>query len=480
MSKRIPLHHVLIPVASTIAVVGILWLVVLENPRRLSDRSLRGEELLAQVVSLVEERYIRELDDMEVTYDAIRGVVEGLDPYSQFYDPREKVDFQEETEGKFGGIGVSVRIDLESGRLVVVYPILDSPSDLAGIEPCDTFFAIDGEFVPPIRTLDGREAVVSRLKGEPGTKVRVVLDTASGERREVELERAEIPTRSVVGIERIDPDAGIGYLAIQGFQETTLEEFDAAIEELRQEPPIRSLVIDLRFNPGGILDGAIELADRFLSSGTIVSTRGRTERSNRDYSATLEGTLPDDLALAVLINGDAASASEVFAGAIQDHRRGILVGEPTYGKGVVQNVLYLNRDAVVLKVTSAAYFTPSGSCIEKHVDVPGVGRNDGGVQPDLYVRDLPRDPRELQIHLARARPGEDYAAHYEPCVVNEADAGRAERDADTFEDPQLAAALSALRGETVSQRLVGELGGAVDESGDTADGESSDEAGDGR
>ena len=207
---------------------------------------------------------------------------------------------------------------------------------------------------------------------------------------------------------------------------------------------------------------AIDLADRFLASGTITLTRGRSERSSRDYAATPENDLPDELALVVLVNGDSASASEVFAGAIQDHRRGVLVGEPSYGKGVVQNVLYLNRQDVVLKVTSAAYFTPAGRCIEKRVPVPGIPPDEGGILPDVLVRDLVRSRGELEAHLYRARAGEDYALDVEPCPVprpsdmagpgEESPSDEDEAEAG-FVDPQLDAALDLLKGVPVHERL---------------------------
>lgn len=478
--NRIPVHHVLIPIVSTVAVLGILWMVVIDNPRSLVERSMNGDELLSQVVALVEERYIRDLDDMEVAYDAIRGVIEGLDPYSQFYDPREKTDFQEETEGHFGGIGVSVQVRRADGAMLVRYPIAGSPADRAGIRACDRFVAVDGEMIMPISTTDDRESVISRLKGPPGTEVEIVVESAEGERRTVVVDRESIPRRSVVGVERIDTAAGIGYMMLKGFQETTIAEFDEAMRKLLSPPRIRSLIIDLRYNPGGILSGAIDLADRFLSEGVIVSTRGRIERASRDYYAGPENTLPQDLGLVVLINGDSASASEVFAGAIQDQRRGVLVGEPSYGKGVVQNVLYLNRDSVVLKVTSAAYFTPSGHCIEKRVDIPGVGRDQGGIVPDLLVRDVAgRSEIAILNHLHRARPGEDYAVDVEPCdiaatlpaatneeevdgVLDVSDAGEdgTAEEAEVpaapteFDDPQLRKAIAVLRGDDVFQEIV--------------------------
>ena len=445
---------------STTLVVLVLWWVVIEDPRRLSRRSLRGDELLSQVVDLVEERYIRELDDMEVAYDAIRGVVEGLDPYSQFYDPRERVEFEEETEGRFGGIGVLVR--QEGTDLVVSYPMLGAPAERAGVRACDKIVAIDGDIVPAIRTREVQDEVISTLKGVPGTTVSLTVEGLDGEHRTVEIQRESIPRRSVLGAEVLDPEAGIGYLVIRGFQESTVEEFDAAVRELLRPPAIRSLIVDLRCNPGGVLTEAIDLADRFLASGTITLTRGRSERSSRDYAATPENDLPDELALVVLVNGDSASASEVFAGAIQDHRRGVLVGEPSYGKGVVQNVLYLNRQDVVLKVTSAAYFTPAGRCIEKRVPVPGIPPDEGGILPDVLVRDLVRSRGELEAHLYRARAGEDYALDVEPCPVprpsdmagpgEESPSDEDEAEAG-FVDPQLDAALDLLKGVPVHERL---------------------------
>jgi len=475
--KRAPLHQIVIPVSSAVLVLGILVLLVLRDPRGLPQRRMSADELLAQAVALVEDRYIRELDDMEVAYDAIRGVIEGLDPYSQFYDPRQKQGFQEETEGKFGGIGVSVRP--RAGYLVVQYPMIDSPAERAGVRACDRFVEVEGKPLPRIETREDREYVVGLLKGEPGQPVRVTVESPAGDRREVEITREAIPRRSIAGVEVLDPEERIGYLHIKGFQDNTVAEFDEAMQELVHEQEIRALVVDLRFNPGGVLSAAIDLADRFLDSGTIVSTRGRSERASRDYRASEEGTLPEDLALVVLINGDSASASEVFAGAILDHRRGVLVGEPTYGKGVVQNVVYLNHEEVVLKVTSAAYFTPSGRCIEKRVQVPGVGVDDGGILPDVIVRGPRGDAAlELRAHLERPRPGEDYREDVVPCPpgvwldpqggISAADpseggalpaegesAAEPAAEETVVEDVQLDRALALIRGEPIFQELVG-------------------------
>ena len=448
--QRVPVYYVWIPILSSTVVLALLGFVLFRGPRVVAPRPMDGEQLLSQVVALVEERYIREVDEMEIAYDAIRGMVEGLDPYSQFYDPREKGDFQEETEGKFGGIGVSVIP--RDGYLTVNYPILGSPADRAGVLPCERFVGVAGEEFGLVRTRRDQDAIIDRLKGRPGTEVVVTVEAEDGERREVTLVRESIPRHSVLGVEVLDPDARIGYLMIQGFQENTIAEFDEAVRKLMRGPGIRSLIVDLRFNPGGILNAAVELADRFLPSGIIVSTRGRRAQASRDYRAGAANTLPEDLGLVVLINGEAASASEVFAGAIQDHRRGVLVGEPTYGKGVVQNVLYLNGEEVVLKVTSAAYFTPSGRCIEKRVDVPGVGVNDGGISPDVLVRRAPRleGRPSFERYLIRERPGENYREGVIPCRPF---------DTEGYRDPQLDTAISTLRGEPVFQQILGNPAG---------------------
>jgi len=439
--KRSPSQLLFVTSSAALIVLVILGTVRIVNPRSLAERPLSGRELLDQVIGLVDERYIRPVDVREkIWFDAIRGVVEGLDPYSRFYTPDEKAGFEEETEGKFGGIGVSIWISV-AGDLIVNFPILGGPASSAGVRPCDRIVGVDGEPIGPILDRDDRAAVIERLRGAPGTPVTLSL-VRDETPLEVTLVRDSIAHRSVVGIDVLDAEHRIGYLHVKGFQETTTQEFDEAMRTLLEERGIRSLVLDLRFNPGGILKSAVELADRFLRSGTIVFTRGRTARADKEYVASAENTLPDDLALVVLINGESASASEVAAGALQDHRRAILVGEPTYGKGVVQNVLYLNGERTILKITSAAYFTPSGRCIESRIPVPGADPDAIGILPDFAVADPEPRGTTLELHLARSRPGEDYDPDIGPCFPEENDG---------FEDPQLEAALDLLRGKPLTE-----------------------------
>jgi carboxyl-terminal processing protease len=444
--KKFPAHFLFLPMLSALIVLVILGSVRIVNPRSLGRRPLSGRELLDQVVTIVDDRYIGDVDaDKSLWYDAIQGLVEGLDPYSRFYPPGEKERFEEETEGKFGGIGVAVWIS-EEGDLLVNYPILGGPSERAGIRACDRIVAVDGEPIAPILTREDRSGVIDRLRGTPGTEV-VLTVVSDGEetRRDVTIVRDAIAHRSVVGVDVLDPEARIGYLHITGFQETTLAEFDEAMRALLDERGIRALVVDLRFNPGGILQSAVDLADRFLRSGLIVSTRGRTTRSIKEYVATPENTLPDDLALVILTNRESASASEVAAGALQDHHRAVLVGEPTYGKGVVQNVLYLDGERSVLKITSAAYFTPSGRCIERRIPVPGADPVAVGIAPDFVVSDPDPQGHALELHLTRARPGEDFDPAVSPCFPS---------DSDGFDDPQLETALELLRGKAITEPIV--------------------------
>ena len=293
-------------------------------------------------------------------------MVSGLDPHSAFLDSEEYEELRVATQGNYSGIGIEV--SLEDGFVVVVAPFEGSPAERAGIQAGDAIIAIDGKVLDTTSLADA----LARMRGEPGTPVRVTI-----EREDVEepityaMQRAAVLVHSVRA-ELLAP--GEGYLRISQFSETTGSEVEAAIAKLKARGPLKGLVLDLRNNPGGVLEAGIEVADAFLERGVIVSADGRTDESRFSVDAE-PGDLLGGAPIVVLVNGGSASASEIVAGALRDHHRATLVGRTTFGKGTVQTVLPLS-DGQALKLTTSRYYTPSGASIQ--------GK---GLRPDL---ELPR------------------------------------------------------------------------------------------
>jgi carboxyl-terminal processing protease len=300
---------------------------------------------------------------------AIDGMLSNLDPHSDYLLPEDFSELQEHTSGKFGGLGIEVGI--EDGLIKVVSPIDDTPAEKAGIKSGDFIVSLDGK---PVREMSLTDAI-DQMRGEPGTDIELSI-RRDGEKELLEfvLTRAEIKVASVRGEDLGD---GIGYLRITQFQDKSGTELIAAIKKLQQKATgnkeqLNGLVLDLRNNPGGVLGAAVEVSDAFLNSGLIVYTEGRISESDFRYSATKE-TIAEDIPLIVLINGGSASASEIVAGALQDHKRAVIVGTQSFGKGSVQSVLPIAGNKAI-KLTTARYFTPNGRSIQAQ-----------GIQPDVFV-----------------------------------------------------------------------------------------------
>jgi carboxyl-terminal processing protease len=296
-------------------------------------------------------------------------MLSNLDPHSDYLLPEDFSELQEHTSGKFGGLGIEVGI--EEGLIKVVSPIDDTPAEKAGIKSGDFIVSLDGK---PVREMSLTDAI-DQMRGEPGTDIKLNI-RREGEKELLEfvLTRAEIKVASVRGENLGD---GIGYLRITQFQDKSGTELIAAIEKLQKKATenkeqLNGLVLDLRNNPGGVLGAAVEVSDAFLNSGLIVYTEGRISESDFRYSAT-EETIAEDIPLIVLINGGSASASEIVAGALQDHKRAVIVGTQSFGKGSVQSVLPIAGNKAI-KLTTARYFTPNGRSIQAQ-----------GIQPDVFV-----------------------------------------------------------------------------------------------
>ncbi len=367
-------------------VAGLLCGVVLAGGAGVAyaggvDGTYKKLRVFSQVLTYVQQNYVDELDPDELVYDAITGMLSGLDPHTTFMRPAEYEKLREDTAGEFGGLGIEVGPYKEPGGDVIQVEVVhaDSPGAHAGLKPGDKILAVDGE------SMRGQplEASVKLMRGVPGT--RVVLTVARkgwDHARDIPLVRRQVRVPSVD-----DDDLGndIAYVRIRAFQERTDQELAHALAGARkraralgkQQPA--GVVLDLRDDPGGLLDEGVRVADRFLKDGLIVTTQGRNPRNTEREVARPEGTEPD-YPLVLLVNDGTASASEIVAGALQDHKRAVVVGTRTFGKGSVQTLFGLD-DGAGLKLTIARYFTPSGRSIQ-----------DVGIEPDVPVRpaaDLP-------------------------------------------------------------------------------------------
>ena len=367
------------------ALAGALTTVSLQTVARGTLAPLPLEELqqLAAVFGMIKSDYVEPVDEKKLITDAISGMVSSLDPHSQYFDKKSFKEFREGTTGKF--VGVGIEITQEDGLIRVVSPIEGSPADRAGLKPGDLITRVDDTAV---KGLTLNEAV-KRMRGEPGTKVQLTIMRRDENRTfPVTIMREEIRTQSVKG-KVVEP--GYAWLRLSQFQERTVDDFVAKLQDIyKREPNLKGLVLDLRNDPGGLLDAAVAVSAAFLPEGvTVVSTNGQIEESKSTYKAIPEDymrrrgadplkRLPaavKSVPMVVLVNEGSASASEIVAGALQDHKRATIMGSQTFGKGSVQTVRPLGPDTA-LKITTARYYTPNGHTIQAK-----------GIVPDIMVDD---------------------------------------------------------------------------------------------
>lgn len=353
-----------------------------------------------EVYDRIQSDYVESVDDETLVRNAIRGMLERLDPHSAYLDASEYEQLQEGTRGEFGGLGMEV--GTRDGFVEVIAPIDGTPAEAAGIQPGDLIIRLDGQSV---KGMELQEAV-SQMRGEVGTEITLsILRDGDDTPREITLERAIIQVQSV-RTRMLEP--GFGYLRISQFQSRTGEDVLEAVDALNHESDgLEGLVLDLRNNPGGVLDAAVDVSDAFLSNGEIVSTRGRVERSRSRFTATPNDAL-NGAPLVVLVNAGSASAAEIVAGALQDHRRAVIMGEQTFGKGSVQSIMPL-RSGSAVKLTTARYYTPDGRSIQAEGIVPDVEIANVTVSEGEASRRSTREsdlPRHLQ-NEARPAPEED-------------------------------------------------------------------------
>jgi carboxyl-terminal processing protease len=332
-----------------------------------STGTYKSLEQFIDVLNLIKENYVDEVDTNTLITNAIRGMVSGLDPHSAFFTPDEYKEFQVETTGSFGGLGIELGIiDNYPG---IISPIEDTPAWRIGLKAGDKIVAIEGKPTNGMTLMDA----VKKLRGKPGTQVTIsIMREGFTKPRDYTITRENINIKSVK-YEVLD--GNIAYIRIVQFQERTSADLRAALDAIvkKTNGNIKGIILDLRNDPGGLLSKSVEVADDFIDDGIIVYTKGRVSGSDITFTAKKEGTLPDDIPMVVLVNGGSASASEIVAGALKDHKRAILVGEKTYGKGSVQTIMPL-PDGSGLKITTAKYFTPNGISIQ-----------DKGIIPDIVV-----------------------------------------------------------------------------------------------
>ncbi len=330
------------------------------------DLALERAALLAEVMERVKRDYVEPVDDRELLEAAIRGMVGDLDPHSEYLDADEYRDIRISSTGSYTGVGVE--ISETDGRVIVISPMLDSPAARSGIRSGDEIIAIDGTAIEP----GNLRETLGRMRGNPGSKIRITVQR--GDEVIDHTMRREVVRVASVSYQLMRPS--FGYVRLSQFSETTAREVSRAIDAMQEESGhmLTGLILDLRNNPGGVLDAAVDVSDLFLDEGLIVTADGRTDESRFERSAH-RGDVLDGADMVVLVNEGSASASEIVAGALQDHSRAQILGTATFGKGLVQTVMPLSRGRAI-KLTTSRYYTPSGDSI-----------HETGITPDIYVED---------------------------------------------------------------------------------------------
>ena len=427
------------------------------NADRTTQVPLPVEELraYADVFNAIKQGYVEPVEDKKLIVDSISGMLSGLDPHSAYLDPEAFKELQVGTQGEFGGLGIEV--GMEDGFVKVISPIEDTPAFRAGVMAGDLIVKLDET---PVKGMSLNDAV-KRMRGKPNTDI-VLTIIRKGEARPVvlTLKREVIKVQSVKS-KLIEP--GYGYLRVAQFQENTAAAVVQHLTKLTAETPLMGLVLDLRNDPGGLLHGAVGVSAAFLPAGElVVSTDGRTEDAKREYRATpedyLRGTRDDflrklpegakDMPMVVLVNAGSASASEIVAGALQDHKRAVVMGTQTFGKGSVQTILPLNNNTAI-KLTTARYYTPSGRSIQAKAIEPDIIVEEGANGSSRRVREA-----DLQGHLGNDKdPEAERAAKQVGGEKNPADE---EAEPVRFElagkdDHQLMQAINLLKGLQIVQ-----------------------------
>ena len=398
-------------------------------------------QIFSDVLDIVKENYVQEVQSEELVEGAISGMLRTLDPHSSYLDPDAYKELQVETKGSFGGIGIEITV--RDGVLTVVSPLEGTPAYELGIQAGDQILRVDGE---PTKEMTLMEAV-KKMRGPKGTNVVLtIMREEFTKPQDFVITRATIAIRSVRS-NTLEP--GYGYIRLSQFQSSTARDLRKEITELEKEnKSLKGLILDLRNNPGGLLDQAVKVSDEFLNEGLIVYTGGRLKSQDMRFEAHMN-TRPHSYPIVVLVNEGSASAAEIVAGALQDHKRAVVVGVKTFGKGSVQTVMPL-RNGAALRLTTALYYTPSGRSIQAK-----------GIEPDIVVERVLPGRVEDDRHGSRAIREEDLKNHMDGGEEEVSDTKPDSEQASTIKeelarDNQLARALDVLKSwEILSQMKYG-------------------------
>jgi carboxyl-terminal processing protease len=379
--------------------VGVILLVIIAFSNGFSkeknDEIYKYLKLFSQVLKLIEDNYVTEVSPKDLIYGAINGMLNSLDPYSSLMKPEEFKELEIETKGTFTGIGIEITI--KDDIITVVAPIEDTPAWKAGIKPGDKILKIEDK---PTKGMSLIEAV-KLLRGPKGTKVKITILRNDKDIKEITLVRDVIPIKSVK-VKVLEP--GYAYVRITNFQEKTHQELIDVLEELEKKE-LKGIVLDLRYNPGGLLSSAIDVADEFLEKGVIVSIKGKSKDSGMVFEAKPNpSNRKHHYPIVILINHGTASASEIVTGALKDHKRALVLGQKSFGKGRVQTVIPLD-DGYAVKLTTAFYYTPSGVCIDKigispNIEIPAM--------VEATTKEKSKDKDEEDLLKPWTSPEEDF------------------------------------------------------------------------
>lgn len=425
----------LITLAGIAVVISIFLWGINHRVAAIPAKAYENIRIFTDVLSVVQDNYAEEVDPKKLIYGAVKGMLQGLDPHSSFMAPEEYKEMQVETKGSFGGIGIEIGI--RDNMLTVIAPIEDTPAFRAGIQAGDRIVKIDEKYTKDMSINDA----VKLMRGPKGAKVTIwILREGWKDPQEFAI------TRDVIAIKSVKSKAledGFGYIRISQFQEKTSNDLEDALNKLgSKDGKLKGLILDLRNNPGGLLQQAVEVSDKFLDSGLIVYTKGRAPGQDMRFEARADGTHPQ-YPMIVLVNGGSASASEIVAGALQDHKRAVILGTQTFGKGSVQTIMPLS-DGSAIRLTTSKYYTPSGRSIQAK-----------GIEPDIAVGDIAATnhikEKDLERHL-EAEGGEPQKSEKPEKKIKVEE--KAEKEKEEKEDIQLKRALDYLKSWYIFQGTV--------------------------
>lgn len=439
LTRKYPRLSTVITVTVVMCILGAGYVREIFAGPETSEDTYKSLKQLTEVLEEIQRNYVDEVKPGELIQKAIEGMVSSLDPHSAFMPPENFEDLQMETKGEFSGIGIV--LTMKDGAITVISPIDGTPAAKAGIKAEDIIIKVDDESTRDMQLWEA----VKKMRGKKGSHVKItIFREGSKEPLDFDLVRDDIPLESVKWAE-LEP--GYGYVLVTNFRETTAEDTEKAIKALESGPTkLKGLIIDLRGNPGGLLDQAIDIADLFIEKGPIVSTKGRKNENNRVWEAT-PNTTPRNYPIAILINSGSASASEIVAGALQDTKKAVVIGTTSFGKGSVQTVKPL-KDGYGLKYTIARYYTPNGRSIQAEGIVPDIEvayeepvKDDKAKENSIKKRSLFLKEKDLKNHLENpsAKEGAEDSANKEKkdAKAPKKEAFKIRKSSDSFEAEKL-------------------------------------------